>query len=115
MQVHRELGIGFLESVYAKSMAIALEESGLQVQAEVLIPVWFHGKPAGIFRADLVVNGKVVLEFKVADQISKAHLAQTTNYLRASRFETGLILNFGEEPRCRRVEFSNKLKCLPPS
>jgi GxxExxY protein len=108
--VHRELGFGFLESVYAKAMAVALEERGLDVQCELLIPVWFHGKSVGIFRADVVVENKVILEFKVADQIAKAHEAQLLHYLRASKFEVGLLLNFSQLPRCRRLEFSNSFK-----
>ncbi len=71
-KVYNELGNGFVESVYARAMAIALIQDGLAVAAEVFIPVSFRGELIGTFRADLIVEGKVVLEFKVADVIIKA-------------------------------------------
>jgi len=109
-EVYNELGYGFVESVYGRAMAIALAQSGLAVVAEVFIPVSFRGQAIGTFRADLIVEGKVVLEFKIADQIIKAYEAQLTHYLRASSFEVGMILSFGESPRTRRIEFLNDRK-----
>ena len=104
-EVYNELGFGFVESVYARAMGIALDQSGLAVASEVAVPVSFRGELIGTFRADLVVERTVVLELKIADHISKAHEAQVTHYLRASDYEVGLILNFGEVPRFRRMEF----------
>jgi GxxExxY protein len=109
-QVYNELGSGFIESVYARAMAIALKQAGLEVAPEVFIPVSFRGELIGTFRADLIVEGKVVLEFKIADQIIKAYEAQLTHYLRASTFELGMILSFGETPKVRRIEFLNERK-----
>ncbi|ADW69642.1 GxxExxY protein [Granulicella tundricola] len=109
-KVFNELGFGFLESVYREAMAIALSEAGLSMAVEVPIAVTYHGKPVGSFRADIVVQGRVVLELKTAEQISKAHEAQLLHYLRASTMEIGLILNFGQLPKCRRVEFRNERK-----
>lgn len=109
-QVYNELGYGFVESIYARAMAIALAQAGLDVAAEVAVPVSFRGQLIGSFRADLVVEKKIVLEFKIADQISKAYEAQLTHYLRASEFEVGMLLSFGESPRTRRVEFLNERK-----
>src|ERR1700733_14531433 len=94
--VFNELGYGFVESVYCRAMAIALDESGLQVVLEFPVPVSFHGQVVGAFRADLLVERKIILELKTADQISKAHEAQLLHYLRASDVEIGLILNFGQ-------------------
>ncbi len=108
--VFNELGFGFVESVYCRAMAIALAESGLRVETEVAVPVSFHGQLVGVFRADLVVEGKIILELKTAEQISKAHEAQLLHYLRASELEIGLILNFGEVPKSRRIEFRNERK-----
>jgi GxxExxY protein len=82
----------------------------LEVDSEVAIPVSFRGELVGSFRADLVVEGKVVLELKTAEQISRAHEAQLTHYRRASAMEVGLILNFGESPKFRRIEFKNERK-----
>jgi GxxExxY protein len=109
-EVYNELGYGFVESVYGRAMAIALAQSGLEVVAEVFIPVSFRGQAIGTFRADLIVEKRVVLEFKIADQIIKAYEAQLTHYLRASSYEVGLILSFGESPRSRRIEFLNERK-----
>jgi GxxExxY protein len=109
-KVFNELGFGFLESVYRKSMAIALREAGLSVLVESPIAVTYHGELVGAFRADIVVEEKIVLELKTAEQIAKAHEAQLLHYLRASTMEIGLILNFGQLPKCRRVEFRNDRK-----
>lgn len=109
-EVYNELGFGFLESVYCRSLALALEQSGLRVASEVPIAVSFRGELVGSFRADLVVEDKVVLELKTAEMVSKAHIAQLNHYLRACECEVGLVLNFGEAARFRRVEFRNERK-----
>jgi len=109
-EVYNELGYGFVESVYARAMAIALDQRGLEAASEAIVPVSFRGQSIGSFRADLVVEQKVVLEFKIADQIIKAYEAQLTHYLRASRYEVGMILSFGESPRMRRIQFLNERK-----
>ena len=109
-QVHNELGHGFVESVYARSMAIALEQVGLRVASEVPVPVSFRGQLVGMFKADLIVEGKVILEFKVADAISKGHEGQLLHYLRASSIEIGMIMNFGEIAKFRRLDFANSRK-----
>lgn len=109
-QVFNELGYGFAESVYCRAMAIALEQGGLQVGAEVAVPVSFRGENVGIFRCDLKVERKIILELKIADQISKAYEAQLLHYLKASLIEVGLILSFGESPKFFRIEFPNDRK-----
>ncbi len=113
-QVHNELGFGFLEAVYKESMRIALLQAGLRVEAEAAMPVYFRGLLAGMFRADLVVEERIVLELKVADAISKSHEAQLLHYLRSSQFEIGLILNFGESSKVRRVSMTNDRKVSLP-
>ena len=109
-EVYNELGFSFVESVYCRAMAIALSQSGLNVASEVQVPVIFRGELIGSFRADLIVEQKITPELKRADLITKAHEAQLTHYLRASMIEVGLILNFGETPRFRRIEFLNERK-----
>lgn len=108
--VYNELGYGFLESVYCRAMQIALEQNGLSVAAEVQVPVWFRGQLVGMFRADLVVEQKIILELKIADQISRAHESQLFHYLRSSQLEVGLILNFGPSPRSKRIDLPNSGK-----
>jgi GxxExxY protein len=108
--VYNELGHGFLESVYRNSMQIALQSQGLRVECEVAIPVWFRGSDVGDFRADMIVQDSVLLELKMAQAIDWSHEAQAMNYLRATRLEVGLVLNFGPTPVFRRVVFSNQNK-----
>jgi GxxExxY protein len=75
-EVYNELGFGFLELVYREAMLIALRQAGFRVEAEVPVPVSFRGCLAGVFRADLVVDGRAIVELKTADLIGKAHEAQ---------------------------------------
>ena len=108
--VYNELGFGFLESVYRNALKLALIEKGLSVEAEKAIWVYFRGTRVGDFRADLIVNGVVLLELKTAEAIAMAHEAQVLNYLRSTDLELGLILNFGPKPQVRRLFFDNERK-----
>jgi len=105
-EVYGELGAGFLESVYQAAVCTVLSRSGLIVQQEVPLPVWFRGEQIARFRADAVIEGVVVLELKAARAIDPAHEAQLLNYLKASRIGIGLLFNFGPRPRFRRMVFS---------
>ena len=104
--VYNELGPGFLESVYGGALAVALSQSNLRYRREALLEVVFRGVPVGLFRADLVVEDKVVVEVKAARTIDAAHESQLINYLRASRYEVGLLVNFGPQPKFRRLAYS---------
>jgi len=108
--VYNELGFGFLESVYRNSLRLALLDKGLTVQQEVPVVVFFRGHNVGDFRADLVVNGTILLELKTAEQIVAAHESQVLNYLRSTALELGLILNFGPKPQVRRLLLDNSRK-----
>jgi GxxExxY protein len=108
--VYNELGAGFLESVYQTAMAMALEDAGLHCELEKPISVLFRGRPAGTFRADLVVERTVLLELKAARSIDEAFERQLLNYLRATDLEVGLLLNFGPKPGFRRLAYDNQRK-----
>ena len=108
--VYNELGFGFLESVYRNSLRLALLDKGLTVEHEVPVTVLFRGQNVGDFRADLVVNGTILLELKTAEQIVAAHESQVLNYLRSTALELGLILNFGPKPQVRRLLLDNSRK-----
>jgi GxxExxY protein len=108
--VYNELGSGFLESVYRESMRLALEQGGLKAATEVAIPVIFRGKIVGVFRADLIVNETVLVEFKACDALIREHEAQTLHYLRATNIEVALLINFGPVPRFKRLVMDNELK-----
>jgi GxxExxY protein len=109
-EVYNELGAGFLESVYQKSLVLALESAGLKVCSRIDIPVWFRGHQVGQFEGDLLVEQCVLLELKAARALGSAHQAQLLNYLRATEIEVGLLLNFGPKPEFKRVVFDNSRK-----
>jgi GxxExxY protein len=113
LQVHRELGPGFVESVYSKGMGCALAEAGLQVDREVPISVHFRGRLVGSFRADMVVESLVMLEFKAGEHLDPNCESQVLNYLRATRIELALILHFGPRPTFKRLIWTNDRKLLP--
>ena len=108
--VYNELGYGFLESVYEESLVIALRLSGLNLERQVPIPVWFRGHEVGRFRGDMVVEGKVLLELKSTRVLEAAHEAQLLHYLKSTEIEIGLLLNFGSRPQFRRLLFDNPRK-----
>lgn len=108
--VYNELGFGFLESVYRNSLRLALLDKGLTVEQEVPVTVFFRGNNVGDFRADLVVNGTILLELKTAEQIIAAHESQVLSYLRSTALELGLILNFGPKPQVCRLLLDNSRK-----
>jgi GxxExxY protein len=108
--VYNELGYGFLESVYEESLVIAIRQAGLKVDRQVPIPVWFRGQKVGEFRADLLVEKRVLLELKSARALERAHEAQLLHYLKSTEIEVGLLLNFGEKPQFRRLLFDNQRK-----
>jgi GxxExxY protein len=110
LDVYNELGPGFLESVYVEALALALSEAGLVVEREMPLAVSFRGSVVGQFRADLVVDGTVLVETKAGQCLHPAHTAQVLNYLRATVLEVGLLLNFGPRPGIKRLIFDNSRK-----
>jgi GxxExxY protein len=109
-QVYCELGFGFLESVYANAMEIGLLEAGLAFDRESELEVRFRSRPVGRFRADFILESVVILELKCAPSISDLHCIQLLNYLRCTSLEVGLVLNFGDRPRFKRMVFDNSRK-----
>lgn len=108
--VQNELGVGFVESVYQAAMVLALRQLGYSALEQASIPVHFRGELIGMFRADILVEDLVILELKVAEQVTTQHEGQLLNYLRATRIEVGLVLAFGEKAMHRRVFMSNERK-----
>jgi GxxExxY protein len=93
--VHKQLGFGFLESVYKKAMVIELRKSGLNVEAEKPLKVYYDGQVVGDFFIDLFVEDFVVVELKSVQQLSKNHEVQLVNYLKGINHDVGLLINFG--------------------
>jgi GxxExxY protein len=96
MQVHRELGPGFLEKVYENALMILFKENAISAQAQLPVKVYFHGHIVGDYIADILVENSVIVELKAQDRILALHKAQTLNYLRATNFRLALLLNFGK-------------------
>jgi len=95
MEVHGELGNGFQEKIYQRSLAIELKERGIEFRREQGMPLFYKSHEVGSRRVDFVVNGKILLELKAISVISDVERAQILNYLTAYRMEVGLLLNFG--------------------
>ncbi len=93
--VQSELGCGFVEKVYERALAIALSEAGFAFEVQYPIAVSFRGNVIGEFYADLLVEGRIVVELKAVSAIESIHKAQMMNYLKASELETGVLVNFG--------------------
>lgn len=109
-QLHKELGFGFSEKVYEAALEILLLELGLIVERQKDIFVYYHGKVIGEYKADLIVNGVVLIELKSVERLIDAHDAQLLNYLKATEIEVGLLLNFGREAQFHRKIYDNPRK-----
>jgi GxxExxY protein len=94
-RVHNQLGFGFQESVYKKSMVIELTKQGLNAKEEVPITVYYDNQPVGDFFADIVVEDIVIIELKSIQQLASIHEVQLVNYLVATKTDIGLRINFG--------------------
>jgi GxxExxY protein len=108
--VYNTLGYGFLERVYVKALLLELKKVGLAVRHEVAIEVLYSGEVIGEYLADLIVNGVVIVEVKAARILAEEHEAQLLNYLKATQFEVGLLLNFGPKAEIKRKAFGNAHK-----
>ena len=95
MEVINELGSGFLESVYEKALMVALSDKGLSAEAQHEMIVRFRSRNVGQFYADLLVDGKVLVELKAVKALLPEHQAQIISYLNATGIEVGLLINFG--------------------
>ncbi|MCK4909183.1 MAG: GxxExxY protein [Planctomycetes bacterium] len=95
-EVHNTLGCGFLEKVYENALIEELRLRGVKVEAQKEIQVFYKNKKVGTYIADLVIEGKVIVGLKAVESISTVHMAQVLNYLKASGYEVGLILNFAK-------------------
>lgn len=95
--IHRELGPGLLETVYETTLAYELGNRGLKIRRQVQVPIQYRGiKFDEGFRADIIVNDKVVLELKSVEKVTAAHKKQVQTYLRLTGCKLGYLLNFGE-------------------
>jgi GxxExxY protein len=97
MEVHRQLGAGFLASVYQAALAHELESQGIAFEQYAHLPVCYKGISVGDFIADMVVGQQIILELKAVEALHPKHAAQARNYLAATGLRLAILLNFGAE------------------
>lgn len=103
--VHRELGPGFIESLYHRALKVELERRGIPFETEKEIPICYQGIDVGVHRLDLLVDRMLVVELKTVESIAAIHYAKVRSYLKAVNRPVGLLANFAEATLdCRRVE-----------
>ncbi|MBE9529689.1 MAG: GxxExxY protein [Proteobacteria bacterium] len=107
--VHNVLGFGFLEKVYQNALIIELRKMGLSILSEETITVYYENEIVGEYVADIVVEGKVILELKAVKELTEIHEVQLVNYLKATGIEVGLLINFGHSVQIKRKVF-DKIK-----
>ncbi len=100
-EVHKELGPGFLESVYEKALIEEFTRKAIKVETQRVVNVIYKDKKIGVHRLDMVVEGKVVVELKTVERFSTYHTAQLLSYLKASGHRLGILVNFSKT----KVEF----------
>ena len=107
-KVYDELGYGFLESIYENALIVELQETGLKIENQKGLEVFYKGVLVGKYRSDIIVEDKVIIELKAVSQLTKSHEVQLVNYLKATNIEIGLLVNFGEKLNFKRKIFRNK-------
>ena len=112
-KVNNTLGHGFIEKVYENALAIELRKMGFNVSQQKKIKVYYEGEEVGDYESDLTVNDLVIVETKAKESLREEHEAQLINYLKATKTEVGLLMNFGKKPEFRRKIFSNDRKQIP--
>lgn len=108
--VYNELGYGFLEKVYHKAMLIELKKRGYKLESEKKINVFYKNEIVGEYVPDIIINESVIVELKCVEYLIETHENQLLNYLKATKCEVGLVLNFGKDPQFIRKIFTNDLK-----
>lgn len=106
--VYNELGTGFLESVYENAMCFVLQNTGLKVRKQYPLKVYFRGNLVDNYKADLIVENKILIELKAVSTMLSEHEAQIINYLKATEINFGLLMNFGDGPEFKRFAFEHK-------
>jgi len=131
LEVHRHLGPGLMEASYERALCLELSSANIRFVRQITVPVTYKGTVVGEYRADLIVENRVVVEIKSVDRLAGVHVAQLIAYMRVLRVPNGLLLNFyGEvlravssltsfdlgasEPRCRPTSSTHQRKTRRP-
>ena len=104
--IRRHLGPGYLESVYKNAMLVELKNNNFAYESEKPINVYYEGTLVGEFKADIIVEGILILELKAVQSLHIAHEIQLVNYLTATGVDNGLLINFGSE----ELQFKRKFR-----
>ena len=105
-EVYKEKGCGFLEAVYQECLEIELKKSNIPYEAQKVIPLDYKGQPLKQFyKADFICFGKIIIEIKATDHLTDKDRSQLLNYLNATGFEVGLLINFGHHPQVEHERF----------
>jgi len=97
-EVHRELGPGFLEPVYQEALAIELKQKNIPFEKEKPLPITYKGIVLdNLYYADFVCYNSIIVELKALSRLTTEHESQVLNYLKATGFRLGLLINFGEK------------------
>jgi len=110
MRVHRELGPGFLESVYKNALCIELSIEKIAHSTEAPVTVFYRNTKVGSFCADVLIENNLILELKSDEKIIPAHEVQLVNYLKATGIDVGLLINFGS----KSLDFKRKHRIPRP-
>jgi GxxExxY protein len=94
ISVHKQLGPGFLKSIYENAMKVALRHRDIAYQAQKEVTVVFEDEEVGVHRLDLLVNSEIVMELKAIKALEDIHFAQVGSYLKATGLHVGLLMNF---------------------
>ena len=105
-KVFNTLGYGFLEKVYENALSIELKKKGLNCKRQKPITVFYENEIVGEYFADLIVNDEIIIELKACETLIKEHEIQVVNYLKATKIEVALLLNFGKTPEIKRKKFN---------
>ena len=104
--IRRQLGPGYIESVYKNAMLVELKKNGLTYEVEKPIKVYYDGTLVGDFYADIIVENRLIIELKAVNALHMAHEVQLVNYLTATGIDDGLLINFGSET----LQFKRKFR-----
>lgn len=104
--IRRQLGPGYLESVYKNAMIVELRKHGLSYEIEMPINVYYDNVLVGEFKADIVVEKMLIIELKAVNSLHIAHEVQLVNYLTSTGIDNGLLINFGAE----QLQFKRKFR-----
>ena len=106
--VYKEMGCGFLEAVYQECLEKELALRKIPFEAQKELKLYYKGEQLGLrYVPDLICYGKIIVELKAASDITSGHKAQLLNYLKATSFKLGLVVNFGAYPKAQVVRIAN--------